>query len=133
MAHPALGDYLHGLWSELLAWLHDDLATTDSNPPAAGRARPRSLGDRLQADASDAPLDQRADRAPRRARSSATARTSGRYIVERVGEWNADEMTIELERHIGRDLQFIRVNGTLVGGLVGLAIHSATQLAQHLR
>ena len=51
-----------------------------------------------------------------------------RYIVERVAEWNADEMTVELERHIGRDLQFIRVNGTLVGGLVGLLIHTATQL-----
>jgi len=51
-----------------------------------------------------------------------------RYIEERVGEWNASEMTDELERHIGRDLQFIRINGTLVGGLVGLAIHTATQL-----
>jgi uncharacterized membrane-anchored protein YjiN (DUF445 family) len=37
-------------------------------------------------------------------------------------------MTVELERNIGRDLQFIRINGTLVGGLVGLLIHAATQL-----
>jgi uncharacterized membrane-anchored protein YjiN (DUF445 family) len=36
-------------------------------------------------------------------------------------------MTDELERHIGRDLQFIRINGTLVGGLVGLLIHTVTQ------
>ena len=49
-----------------------------------------------------------------------------RYIVERVGQWNADEMTDELERHIGRDLQFIRINGTLVGGLAGLTIHAVT-------
>ena len=39
-------------------------------------------------------------------------------------------MTNELERNIGRDLQFIRINGTLVGGLVGLAIYTATQLAR---
>ena len=39
-------------------------------------------------------------------------------------------MTHELERNIGRDLQFIRINGTLVGGLVGLAIYTATQLAR---
>jgi len=51
-----------------------------------------------------------------------------RYIVERVAQWNTEEMTAELERNIGRDLQFIRVNGTLVGGLVGLVIHAATQL-----
>ena len=37
-------------------------------------------------------------------------------------------MTDELERNIGRDLQFIRVNGTLVGGLVGVVIHTATEL-----
>jgi uncharacterized membrane-anchored protein YjiN (DUF445 family) len=41
-------------------------------------------------------------------------------------------MTRELERNIGRDLQFIRVNGTLVGGLVGLLIHTATQVARAL-
>ena len=51
-----------------------------------------------------------------------------RYIEERVAEWNAEEMTVELEHHIGRDLQFIRINGTLVGGLVGLLIHTVTQL-----
>jgi uncharacterized membrane-anchored protein YjiN (DUF445 family) len=55
-----------------------------------------------------------------------------RYIVARVGDWNTDEMTGELERNIGRDLQFIRINGTLVGGLVGLAIHTATQLMRAL-
>lgn len=48
--------------------------------------------------------------------------------MERVAQWNTEEMTAELERNIGRDLQFIRVNGTLVGGLVGLLIHAATQL-----
>jgi uncharacterized membrane-anchored protein YjiN (DUF445 family) len=37
-------------------------------------------------------------------------------------------MTRELERNIGRDLQFIRINGTLVGGLAGLLIHAVTEL-----
>ena len=50
-----------------------------------------------------------------------------RYIAGRVQAWDAREMTDELERHIGRDLQFIRINGTLVGGLVGLLIHTVTQ------
>ena len=47
-------------------------------------------------------------------------------------EWNAEEMTVELERNIGRDLQFIRINGTLVGGLAGLLIHAATEAARAL-
>ena len=52
------------------------------------------------------------------------------YIIARVGEWNTAEMTNELERNIGRDLQFIRINGTLVGGLAGLCIHMATHVAR---
>jgi len=127
-AHPALGDYLHGLWSELLAWLHDDLAKSDSNIHRRLVAMAGTLGARLSADAAMCRWinEQILDAAPRaieRYREDIR-----RYIVERVADWNADEMTNELERHIGRDLQFIRVNGTLVGGLVGLAIHTATQL-----
>jgi uncharacterized membrane-anchored protein YjiN (DUF445 family) len=37
-------------------------------------------------------------------------------------------MTNRIELAIGRDLQFIRINGTLVGGLVGLAIYAITQV-----
>jgi uncharacterized membrane-anchored protein YjiN (DUF445 family) len=37
-----------------------------------------------------------------------------------------------LERNIGRDLQFIRINGTLVGALVGLALHALTMAALKL-
>ena len=54
------------------------------------------------------------------------------YITQRIGDWNAREMTEELERNIGKDLQFIRINGTLVGGMVGLAIHAVTQLARSI-
>jgi uncharacterized membrane-anchored protein YjiN (DUF445 family) len=38
MAHPALGDYLHSIWGELLAWLHDDLAGRRGDPPLDQRA-----------------------------------------------------------------------------------------------
>lgn len=128
LAHPALGDYLHGLWSELLGWLHDDLAKIDSSIRLRIVAMAGTLGVRLRADEAMRRWinEQIVDAAPRaieRYREDIR-----RYIVERVAEWNADEMTNELERNIGRDLQFIRVNGTLVGGLVGLAIHTATQM-----
>ena len=44
-----------------------------------------------------------------------------------VKSWNDDYMVAQLELNIGRDLQFIRLNGTLVGGLVGLALYSGTR------
>ncbi len=44
-------------------------------------------------------------------------------VSETVKRWDARTVTDRLERRRGRDLQFIRVNGTLVGGLVGVTIH----------
>jgi uncharacterized membrane-anchored protein YjiN (DUF445 family) len=49
-------------------------------------------------------------------------------IGDTVRTWDARETSQRVEQAIGRDLQFIRVNGTLVGGLVGLAIHAVKLL-----
>lgn len=58
------------------------------------------------------------------------------YVLERYGpelstvitatveRWDGEQTSKRIELHVGRDLQFIRINGTLVGGLVGLAIHT---------
>jgi uncharacterized membrane-anchored protein YjiN (DUF445 family) len=48
------------------------------------------------------------------------------FVAQRVQAWDADDLSRVLEEHIGRDLQFIRINGTLVGALVGLLLHAAT-------
>ena len=45
-------------------------------------------------------------------------------VTGTIGSWNAEEMSDKLEATVGADLQFIRLNGTLVGGLVGLSIHA---------
>lgn len=45
-------------------------------------------------------------------------------ITSTINEWDAAEMTNKLEATVGTDLQFIRLNGTLVGGLIGVAIHA---------
>ncbi|MEX3985479.1 DUF445 domain-containing protein [Paraburkholderia sp. EG287A] len=45
-------------------------------------------------------------------------------ITDVVKGWSAREVSARIEAEIGRDLQFIRINGTLVGGLVGLLIHT---------
>jgi uncharacterized membrane-anchored protein YjiN (DUF445 family) len=46
-------------------------------------------------------------------------------IATTVAAWDADATSRKIELQIGRDLQFIRINGTLVGGLVGLLLHAA--------
>ena len=45
-------------------------------------------------------------------------------ITATIQRWDGDEAARKIELHVGRDLQFIRINGTVVGGLVGLAIHA---------
>ena len=47
-----------------------------------------------------------------------------KLVSETIRGWDAGTVTARLESAVGRDLQYIRINGTLVGGLVGLAIHS---------
>lgn len=47
----------------------------------------------------------------------------GKLIEETVGNWDGKELSNKLELEVGKDLQFIRVNGTLVGGLVGFIIY----------
>ncbi len=49
-------------------------------------------------------------------------------ITDTIERWDADEASRRIELHVGRDLQFIRINGTVVGALAGLIIYTVAQL-----
>jgi uncharacterized membrane-anchored protein YjiN (DUF445 family) len=49
-------------------------------------------------------------------------------ISDTVQRWDADDASRRIELHVGRDLQFIRINGTVVGALAGLVIHTVAVL-----
>jgi uncharacterized membrane-anchored protein YjiN (DUF445 family) len=49
-------------------------------------------------------------------------------ITETIERWDAEEASRRIELHVGRDLQFIRINGTVVGSLAGLVIYVVAQL-----
>ena len=51
---------------------------------------------------------------------------AGKFIEQQLAQWTREEMSTRIELAIGRDLQFIRINGTLVGGLAGVLIHAIT-------
>lgn len=53
---------------------------------------------------------------------------AGALIENTVGGWEGKDLSDKLELEVGKDLQFIRINGTLVGGLVGLVIYVVTEL-----
>jgi uncharacterized membrane-anchored protein YjiN (DUF445 family) len=52
----------------------------------------------------------------------------GEFVTQVVNSWDSQMTTRKIELQFGRDLQFIRINGTIVGGLVGLIIHSVSLL-----
>ena len=47
-----------------------------------------------------------------------------RHIADTVKHWDSAALSHQVELNIGKDLQYIRINGTIVGGLVGVAIHA---------
>ncbi|MBI3216194.1 MAG: DUF445 domain-containing protein [Mycobacterium sp.] len=49
-------------------------------------------------------------------------------ITETIQRWDADDASRRIELHVGRDLQFIRINGTVVGSLAGLIIYTVAQI-----
>lgn len=49
-------------------------------------------------------------------------------ITETIERWDADDASRRIELHVGRDLQFIRINGTVVGALAGLVIYTVAQI-----
>jgi uncharacterized membrane-anchored protein YjiN (DUF445 family) len=124
IANPAVGEWVGGLWENSRAGLLR--AARDPQAALAGRFGEalKQLGETLQQDERvKAALNQFARRA-----AAGAAATYGDGIVKLVSEtvrgWDARTVTLRLEGAVGRDLQYIRVNGTLVGGLVGLALHA---------
>ncbi len=100
-----------------------------------GRAMAGRLGEALSQLGATLQADLRlrllVNRFVRRAVVGATAAYGDSIVTlvsETVRSWDAGTVTNRLEGAVGRDLQYIRINGTLVGGLVGLAIHTLEHL-----
>jgi uncharacterized membrane-anchored protein YjiN (DUF445 family) len=128
LANPAVAQYLRGLWTELRDWLEKDLARADSTVHARLAKLARGLGERLDADLriKEWINEQILNAAPPVVAQHRTA--FGRFIERQINDWQVSTLVQELERNIGPDLQYIRINGTLVGGAAGLIIYSVTRL-----
>lgn len=123
IANPAMVRWTEGLWEQARGGLLK--AARDPRAAMAGKFGDalRQLGATLQ---QDEHLGRTVNQFARRAAVGAVA-SYGDAIVRLVSDtirgWDADTVTGRLEAAVGRDLQYIRINGTLVGGLVGVAIH----------
>jgi uncharacterized membrane-anchored protein YjiN (DUF445 family) len=128
LAHPDVRAWIASLWGEL----KDSLERASVDPDSELRRRLTfnlgQFGTRLR----DEPELQR--------KVDTWVASAGGYLVDNyrgevsrmiettVGRWDAESTSRRMELQVGRDLQFIRINGTVVGGLAGLVIHLLTRV-----
>ena len=127
---PAVLEYAGAVWSDLKALLQADLADEHSTLGDHIAQAMRDVGDRLRRDADlRASLDEHLLSAAGQLATNLRAGVTT-HIAQTIKDWDDRQLVEELELSVGRDLQFIRINGTVVGGIAGLALH-ALRLAFH--
>ncbi len=119
---------LNGIWDLIKARLQDDLKRDEPLLGAQLATLLQKIGESLTADAQWRAWLNQAIESGSAALIRQTRGEVGKFIEAQLAQWTKDEMSSRIELSIGRDLQFIRISGTLVGGLVGLLIHALTQL-----
>ncbi|WP_027016088.1 DUF445 domain-containing protein [Comamonas composti] len=117
-----LAAYLRQLWQGLRQRLQADLADENSQLARKAEAMGRWLGQSLAHDA--ALRDSMNQRLKRWVKALAPEVSTflGQHIADTVQRWDARQLARLIELHIGKDLQYIRINGSLVGGAVGLLL-----------
>ena len=126
LTHPQLVVTATSLWNAFRRALMESLEDTDGLVRRRALAELHAFSGRLSEDAA------------LRGRLDGYAADLAVFVVDRYGDeltavitstinrWDGKEAARKIELHVGRDLQFIRINGTVVGGLVGVVIHAVS-------
>jgi uncharacterized membrane-anchored protein YjiN (DUF445 family) len=128
LAAPQVNDYLATLWQGLRGKIEDELAQPNSRLRQALSGILRSIGTAIADDPEvQARMDQRIEEVvmtlivPWR-------RNIGHFVEDVVRSWDTSTIVDRVELAVGKDLQYIRVNGTLVGAAVGCLIFAVSEL-----
>ncbi|MBJ6750666.1 DUF445 domain-containing protein [Geomonas anaerohicana] len=123
-----LADYAKGLVSDLKYWVVQDLGQDYSNIQRKIADAAVALGNTLSrsGELSDS-INEHLEDVVRRYAGDLRSGLA-KHISGTVKEWENEEFINEIELSIGSDLQFIRMNGTLVGGMIGILLHAASLL-----
>jgi uncharacterized membrane-anchored protein YjiN (DUF445 family) len=124
--------YTAELWSSVRDWITADIAGADSRLGSGVVQASDWLSAELLAHPEmRASLNQHMSEMAR-SLAPAFSHFLTRHISDTVKAWDNQDMSRQVELNIGKDLQFIRVNGTLVGGMIGLLLYASTQAMQWL-
>lgn len=128
LAHDAVQTYLTGLWEGTKQSI-----LIQADDPASGLRRrvESSIAGMARSLRTDPELRARVEEWLERMAGELVDRFQDEFselVKATVDRWDATETGEQLEMLLGRDLQFVRINGTVVGGLAGLAIYSVARL-----
>ncbi len=119
---PMVGGYVQTLWLDLRHALQRDLAAPDSVLARQVRKLGVWLGESLAGDAAlRHAFNERLEQWVQGLAPDVSTFIA-QHIEDTVRRWDAEEMAVLIELNIGKDLQYIRINGTVVGGLIGLVL-----------
>jgi len=128
LQHPLFVSYLEGVLDDVTGRVALDLAAPDSFLVEQTAQCLEAMAEALERDAR---MRTRINLGIRRFGATTIAQKRSQIVdlIRRVvRKWDAVTVSRKIELYVGRDLQYIRINGTLVGGLVGLLLHGARAL-----
>jgi uncharacterized membrane-anchored protein YjiN (DUF445 family) len=127
LARPEIAAIAEGAWDSLRIFLEQDSRAPDSQIRRQLEAMLVDIGGQL---ARDPAIRAEINRGMVRVLADFVQSQKsgvGRFIADQVKAWDIDMLIGRIELTVGRDLQYIRFNGALIGGLAGLALHALEQ------
>jgi uncharacterized membrane-anchored protein YjiN (DUF445 family) len=122
--HKDVGEYIDGVWTDVMRVVRNDLAKEDSSVAAHLRQMAQDLGTRLNTDATLRETLNEHMLSAAAGLAEQLREGAKDHISRTVRQWDDGQLVRELELTVGTDLQYIRFNGTVVGGLVGVGLHA---------
>lgn len=122
LGHPSVAAWLADAWDRMKQGIADDAAREDGRVVALLSGLAANAGALLQEDeAARARVNDAVERLIATLLPAAQARLA-EFIGDVVSGWDTATVTEKIELRVGRDLQYVRINGTIVGALVGAAL-----------
>lgn len=126
--HPQTAQTAVRLWEAFVRVGQRALDDPEGHVQKRAARELRALGDRLVEDAELAALVTQKVAGGVDVLVNTLGRDIATVISQVIHSWDGKEASRRIELHVGKDLQYIRINGTIVGGLAGLVIHTVSQL-----